>query len=258
VLENIIKLTKHLLDTGRLNGIHWNTLDSSSDSMPWDPEYTDYLLRYVFLADNVVDYSTLTMTYGQAYPYPYIEGTKGKAVQLSESFGINTDSSVSVKRAAWELLKVLISDEIQNSGLFNASAVVSELTREGVARNLYGLEYAQATEARAREMAESVTQEMLDKYNNDRMDYFADITQLYYRTAEGVEGEMFDNSIPYFRNNASFEDTIASIAKGIADNKAWQEYSAYQASSGNAGNAGAGGQSVGDRKLLELLQKKGN
>jgi hypothetical protein len=113
----------------------------------------------------------------------------------------------------WELLKVLIPDEIQNSGLQSSSSVVSELTREGVARNLYGREYAGATEERAKEMAETVTQEALEKYNNDRMDYFNDISQLFYQSADALETVIFENSTAYFKDNASFEETVANIAK---------------------------------------------
>jgi ABC-type glycerol-3-phosphate transport system substrate-binding protein len=210
-LTSIAMLTKHLLDTGRLSGVDWKHLDPQQEGMEYDPEYTDFLFKWFTLGENVVDYSTLMTNYGQAYPYPYIENTEGKSVTLDNSFGINARSSASTKRAAWELLKILISDEIQNSGLMTDSSVISELTKEGVARNLYGVQFTQATEEMAQGMIDSVTQELLEKYNSDRMTYFEDINQLSYRTADLLEEFIFNNTIPYFKGRATLEECIETM-----------------------------------------------
>jgi ABC-type glycerol-3-phosphate transport system substrate-binding protein len=239
VLENIAKLTKHLLDNGKLTGIHWKDLDPSGEGIWYEEDFTDYLLTYFNLEENVVDYSTLMTGYGQAYPYPYVDGTEGKSVRLNNSFGINSNSSASVKRAAWELLKILISDEIQNGGLLRGSSVVSELTREGVARNLYAQQFTEATEERAEEMIDSVTQEELDKYNNDRMTYFDDISQLYYRTPDYLESQIFQRFIPYFRGNSTFEECVEYLTTTYFQR-----------------NAGFTGDEVGDSKLQQFLDKQ--
>jgi ABC-type glycerol-3-phosphate transport system substrate-binding protein len=249
ILEGIAMLTKNLLDNERLVGIHWKDLYPEHGLIFWDDNPTDFMFMYTSLGENVVDYSTLMTSYGQAYPRPHIEGTEGKSVRLHNNYGINADSSASTKRAAWELIKILISDEIQNSGLLIDCAVVSELTREGVARNLYGYQFNEATDERKQEMINSVTQEALDKFNSDRLTYYQDINQLDYRTEFGLEHVIFDSSIPYFYGEATFEECIANMVSAYPQVKAERQAENARASQSVSSP-------VADSKLRELQAKQ--
>jgi hypothetical protein len=242
-------LTKNLLDNGRLTGIHWKDLYPEHGLIYWDDNATNFIFTYASLGENVVDYSTLMTSYGQAYPRPYIEGTEGKSVRLLNNFGINADSPASTKRAAWELIKILISDEIQNSGTLIDCSVVSELTREGVARNLFGYQFTEASDARKQEMMDSITQEALNKYNSDRLTYYQDISQLDYRTEDELESLIFDSSIPYFYGVATFEECIENMISAYPHVKAERQAQADRGS-------GVVSSPVADSKLRELQAKK--
>jgi ABC-type glycerol-3-phosphate transport system substrate-binding protein len=210
-LAEITRLTKYLLDYERIVGVHWAGV--MGGDAEWDPENAKYLMNEQWLGENVVDYNTLMTGFGQAYPYPYLDGTEGKAVELYSAYGINAASSVSVKRAAWEFLKILISDEIQNGGLlqFGTSAVVSELTKEGVARNMYGNMMRGASAEEARRVIDSVTDEQVRAFNEARLAYFDDIMNLSYRPEGELSWKIFQGVTNYFEDKATLDECISRL-----------------------------------------------
>jgi hypothetical protein len=212
VLGEILKVSKFYLDSGRLPGIHWITMDPGGVEV--DYENAKPLMQIGFLTNNVLDYGTLMTAYGQAYPFPYLEGAEGISARLYSGFGINKSSSNSTKLAAWELLKILISDEIQCGGVLGgATSVVSEFTREGVARSIYGHELSTATKTEAQKIIDSVTDEQVREYNEARLTYYEDITSLTFRPEGHTTGNVFDTAIPYFKGEITFEECVERIGK---------------------------------------------
>jgi ABC-type glycerol-3-phosphate transport system substrate-binding protein len=213
VLREILQVSKFFLDSGRIPGIHWLPMDPSG--VEWDPENANPLMDRGYLGNTVLNYNTLMTTKGQAYPLPHIEGAEGKNVWIYSGFGINKASSTSTKLAAWELLKNLMSDEIQNGGLLGseATSMIAEFTREGVARSYYGEVISKASKAEAYRLIDSITDEQVAEYNEARLNYYDDITALVFRPGRNSGTyRAFRGAIPYFKDEISFEECLEVIS----------------------------------------------
>jgi ABC-type glycerol-3-phosphate transport system substrate-binding protein len=192
VLHEILNTVKWLYDNGRLNGLNWN------DAEPY--ETVDNLLvasAYQKLDDD------------DTFPFPVIPGTTGRAAHSNLAYGINAKSSDSVKQAAWEFIKILLSDEIQNTEVIDAGfiPVIAVLNKSGLAK-IYRDENL---------TAEAITDEELAEYNAKRLEAFSDINRLSFNMETGLRGILFPIVSSYVEGTNTLEETISLMKEKYAE-----------------------------------------
>jgi ABC-type glycerol-3-phosphate transport system substrate-binding protein len=207
VLHEIINVVKRLYEGNRLNGIDYQT--GSVDYQ----QATNLMTNFPF-GDSVTDFASLTSSYGQFYPYPVIPGTEGKSVSIESMYSICAASSTSAKAAAWEFIKIFISDEIQNGSLIwnGASPVISELNREGVARLKNSSSYfSTLSEDAMKRLTDEVTDDDIFKFNEDRRAYYDNVNRLAYIPENGVFRVIQTNATPYIEGEIDFDVCISNM-----------------------------------------------
>jgi ABC-type glycerol-3-phosphate transport system substrate-binding protein len=210
VLHEIINVVKRLYDDNRLNGLDYETgflLNNEAKA----------LMFYYTFGDHVTDFTEMIVGDSRYYPAPVIPGTDGKDAYIESTFGINAASSMSAKAAAWEFIKILLSDEIQNGDLFwsGASPVLSDLNKEGVVRIRNGPYYMDnlSSEELNRHI-EAVTDEELVAFNENRRAYYDKLNRLSYFPDSMDYNVITSNAKLFLANQISFEKFVENMKGG--------------------------------------------
>jgi ABC-type glycerol-3-phosphate transport system substrate-binding protein len=198
VLHEILSAVKWLYDNGRLNGKDGYEAESY--------EQVDNLL--VASAYRRLDDAN-------SYPFPVIPGTTGRAAHSNLAYGINAKSSESVKQAAWEFIKILLSDEIQNTEVIDAGfiPVIAALNKTGLAK-IHGDENLTAEDISDKELAE---------YNTRRLEEFSDINRLSFNMEAGLRGILFPIVSSYVDGTNTLEETVSLMKRQYAEYNAQKE-----------------------------------
>jgi ABC-type glycerol-3-phosphate transport system substrate-binding protein len=192
VLHEILRTVKWLYDNGRLNGKDGNEAEAYE-------QVDNLLVASAFQRLDDVN----------SYPFPVIPGTTGRAVKSNLSYGICAKSTESVKQAAWEFIKILLSDEIQNTEVidFGFIPVIAELNKTGLAK-IYRDENI---------TAEDITDEELAGYNAKRLDDYSDINRLSFNMERGLRSVLFPCVISYVDGTNTLEETVSLMKRQMVN-----------------------------------------
>jgi beta-galactosidase GanA len=123
--------------------------------------------------------------------------------------------------AAWEFIKILLSDEIQNSSLtYSASPVISELSRDGVIQHSYGSLTMLNDDKQRAEIASygaGLTDEDIKAYNAARYDYYDNINRLVFGPEGPLNEIIVNNAVEYYKSDAGLDECIANMKAELAE-----------------------------------------
>jgi ABC-type glycerol-3-phosphate transport system substrate-binding protein len=202
VLKEILFTAKSLYDEGRINDLE---LDDATFRSQIDNG--DFLYQIgTDGAEEIVNYETLeSVSFGKLYPYPIIQGTEGKGVSIESAFGINAVSDDSTKTAAWEFIKILLSEEIQNGDLVwnGACPVIAELNKAGLARLYFG--------SGSDINEDSITDEELENFNNTRQAFYSDVNRISNMRSEPLLRAIMEPASSFIMGDISMSQAIGKM-----------------------------------------------
>ena len=192
VIRETLTTVKRLCDGGLL----WNADLSgfsaiSSDDGSGNTLFMETvgLVREIFLHNSISDY-------GEIYRFPLIRGTEGMAARLHDEYAINASSRN--KEAAWEFIKILLSDDIQNSAAMQYQPVLAEMNKTGVRWQTGGGINTSDTE--------------VAEYNRARFSFYSAIDRIYGPDgADDITGLIYEQSLLYYKGEASLDEVILNI-----------------------------------------------
>jgi multiple sugar transport system substrate-binding protein len=150
--------------------------------------------KICFIHSN--NFRTLVRNY---YPLPHIRGTEGIAVDLLNSFVIGANSQN--KAAAWEFIKILLSDDVQSGIGIRHQPVVADISEEAVER------ITRKTDLTANEVL---------AYNLNRRNFFSGINRMYGANgAPYVMDIIIEHAENFYRNQIGIDGAIAEIQRDV-------------------------------------------
>lgn len=157
---------------------------------------------------DVSDYKTMRGKDYIYFPFPTIPGAEGKSVRLDDTFAINARSPQ--KEAAWEFMKILLSEEVQNSLYYYAEPVIDNLSEEYVKHKVAALT------ASSLETKDLTPEEIVESFNNDRRAFYADINRaMPARTIRGFYPIIYEHILSYCENVIELEQCINNIQEDV-------------------------------------------
>jgi ABC-type glycerol-3-phosphate transport system substrate-binding protein len=173
--------------------------DDSSDTFLYGAEGGMLLPSPVSIKD-ISDYGQFIMRGIDGYfPMPTIRGAEGMAVSMGMEFAVSVNAQN--KTAAWEFIKILLSEEIQNSVyLYDFQPVAATLNTQAVNR------------ARGKPPNYDLSNEEWDRYNRERRAFFAGIDRVKGGNgAPDVTDIILKYAIRFYRDEAELDNIIADL-----------------------------------------------
>jgi hypothetical protein len=143
-------------------------------------DYTSFNLTTNILGDSVV-----------TYPQPMIRGAEGMSIQLYDEYAISAKAPN--KTAAWEFIKILFSDEVQNGEGIIIQPVIADLSVEAVERATGN---------------PGLTPEEVFAYNNERVAFFSGINRVRVMDSSEILWFVVYNSRSYIEGERDLDSII--------------------------------------------------
>ena len=161
VFKEILYAVKMLYDNGLLwdlNNYSEVTLGSNAGLFKLSP-FRDIM---------VDDYKKFELqSIGEYFPLPYINGSEGIAISIRDEFAISAKAPN--KNAAWEFVKIMLSEDVQGNPFVQYQSVLSSLSRDTVEKILKPWAWSRNI----------ISNEEIARYNNERFEYFSKIDRVY-------------------------------------------------------------------------------
>jgi ABC-type glycerol-3-phosphate transport system substrate-binding protein len=169
----------------------------------------DGLLIMDIQGSLIRDYSNISSSRYNAsgnimYPLPQILDTSGMAIVPSGVYAISRNAPN--KLAAWEFIKILLSDDIQDPAKMLVQPVLSVLSEPAV-QSAIKMGIPATTN-------NTLEQSAVDEYNNDRYNYFSNINRIH---GDYIKPDISDIIIKYSKAYFKQEYTLDETIKFLQD-----------------------------------------
>jgi ABC-type glycerol-3-phosphate transport system substrate-binding protein len=196
VLREILRTVRYYYERGSIPDYDSAIMTDGGKISEEDALFTYY---WTFLHGTIEDYtrfelsSTIQAAGGSVvfYPSPMIRGAEGMSIHLGDEFAISANAPN--KAAAWEFMKILFSDEVQNGVGILYQPVIADLNGEAVER---------ATGK------PGITPEEVIAYNIGRTAFFSGINHVAQNPYPAISGFVVENSSAYIKGEKDLDSII--------------------------------------------------